>query len=66
MNMTRKEVADYISKLINQRVSVYQVASNEERWGLLAARISLNSRVIYYDRAKVETACRKFFNKNGG
>jgi hypothetical protein len=61
MNMPRKEVADYLSKLLNQRVSVYMVSSNEVRWGLFAARINLNSRVVFYDRAKVESACKKFF-----
>lgn len=51
--LTRKELAEIISKIRDDVVTVTQVRKNEAKWGLKAARgKDLNKRVVRYDRAK--------------
>ena len=52
--MTRPEVAALITELRKDKVTVWQVFSNERRWGLDKARVpDLNPRVIRYRRADI-------------
>jgi hypothetical protein len=44
--LTRKDVASVAD------VTIYQVRSNERRWGLDRCRFDLNSRCVRYDRAQ--------------
>lgn len=57
--LTRAELADLITELRGDSVSIKQVRDNEARWGLKAARgIDLNKRVVRYDRVLALEALR--------
>ena len=60
MKMTRKELAEFITKQRQDNVSVSQVRDNEKSWGLTEARgIDLNKRVVRYDFDKAVASLRK-------
>jgi hypothetical protein len=60
MKLARKELADLISSLREDKVTVDQVRKNEAAWGLSEARGSdLNKRVVRYDKDIALKALKK-------
>jgi hypothetical protein len=56
--VTRKELADIMSKSRGHNVTVEQVRWNEEVWGLIPARCDFNKRV-FYDLEKALAALKR-------
>lgn len=54
--ITRKEVAQVFG------VTVDQIRKNEERLGLLPARVDLNGRCVRYIERIVQQAAKSFFS----
>lgn len=60
MKLTRKELAELITKKRGDKISVDQVRNNEKIWGLKGARgKDLNKRVVRYDEVKAVKALKK-------
>ena len=64
MKLTRKELADLLSRLQGDEISVNQVRKNEALWGLDGARLpDLNQRTIRYDKKKSVAAWNAFMSR---
>jgi len=60
MKLTRKELADQISRMRGDKVSSEQVRKNESRWNLKEARgRDINRRLVRYDQEKALAGLRQ-------